>query len=151
MNPEQLLEQLAPLRAPDAIGMLPLAPGWWALIAMFAMFLGATLYVAFRRYQRAAYRRAGIKWLTELEADSADVQTLSRALKATALKAYAPNTVAGLSGDDWPNFLRQTCSKLDNDALAILSQVHRADPESPTTVDWYHARLWMKLHEVASA
>ena len=26
MNPEQLLEQLAPLRAPDAIGFLPLAP-----------------------------------------------------------------------------------------------------------------------------
>jgi hypothetical protein len=76
---------------------------------------------------------------------------LSRALKAIALKAYAPSTVAGLSGDDWPNFLRQTCSKLDNDALTILSQVHRADPESPTTVDWYHARLWMKQHEVARA
>lgn len=151
MNPEQLLEQLAPLRAPDAIGWLPLAPGWWAVIAIFAIAVGTLLYFAFRRYQRAAYRRAGVQWLTELEADSADVQMLSRALKATALKAYSPNTVAGLSGDDWPNFLRQTCSKLDNDALTILSQVHRADPEPPTTVDWYHARVWMKQHEVASA
>ena len=136
MNPEQLLEQLAPLRAPDAIGLLPLAPGWWAVIALLAITVGILLYFAFRRYQRAAYRRAGVQWLTELEADSADVQMLSRALKATALKAYSPNTVAGLSGDDWPNFLRQTCSKLDDDALTILSQVHRADPESPTTVDW---------------
>ena len=71
MNPEQLLEQLAPLRAPDAIGFLPLAPGWWAVIAILAIALGTLLYLAFRRYQRAAYRRAGVQWLTELEADSA--------------------------------------------------------------------------------
>lgn len=151
MNPEQLLEQLAPLRMPEAIGLLPLAPGWWAVIALLSIVLGTLLYFALRRYQRDAYRRAGVQWLLELEAESADVQMLSRALKATALKAYAPNAVAGLSGDDWPNFLRQTCNKLDADALTILSQVHRADPELPTTVDWYHARLWMKTHEVASA
>ena len=151
MNPEQLLEQLAPLRAPDAIGFLPLAPGWWAVIALLAIVIVTLLYFAIRRYQRAAYRRAGVKWLTELEADAADLQMLSRALKATALKAYSPNTVAGLSGDDWPNFLRQTCRKLDSDALTILSRVHRSDPESPTTIDWYNARLWMKQHEVASA
>ena len=151
MNPEQLLEQLVPLRAPDAIGLLPLAPGWWAVIALLAIAMGTLLYVAFRRYQRAAYRRAGVQWLTELETESADVQMLSRALKATALKAYSPTAVAGLSGDDWPNFLQQTCSKLDDKALMILSQVHRADPETPTTLDWYHARLWMKEHEVDRA
>ena len=151
MNPEQLLEQLAPLRTPEAIGLLPLAAGWWAVIALLAMVLGTLLYFGLRRYQRAAYRRAAVQWLIELEADSADVQMLSRALKTTALKAYAPNTVAGLSGDDWPNFLRQTCSKLDADALTILSQVHRAEPELPKAIDWYHARLWMKHHEVASA
>ena len=66
--------------------------------------MGTLLYFAFRRYQRAAYRRAGVQWLTELEADSADVQMLSRALKATALKAYSPNS-RWIVWDDWPNFL----------------------------------------------
>ena len=34
MNPEQLLEQLEPLRAPSTIGFFPLAPGWWLVVAL---------------------------------------------------------------------------------------------------------------------
>lgn len=151
MNPEQLLEQLAPLRTPDAVGLLPLALGWWFVIAALTIILGTLVFLMIKRFQRAAYRRAGSQWLTELEVDSANVQMLSRALKATALKVYTPSLVAGLSGDDWPNFLRQTCSKLDGDALNILTQVHHVSPATPTTLDWYHARVWMKQHEVTGA
>lgn len=151
MNPEQLLEQLEPLRAPSTIGFFPLAPGWWLVVALVSIAIGLLIFFALRRFKRAAYRRQGLQWLNELETQSADIQMLSRALKATAVKVYDPSGVAGLSGDDWPSFLRRTCTKLDEKALSILSQVHHAEPEHPTSADWHHARLWMKQHEVPRA
>ena len=113
--------------------------------------IGLRILFGLSRFKRAAYRRQGLQWLNELETQSADIQMLSRALKATAVKVYEPSGVAGLSGDDWPSFLRRTCTKLDEKALRILSQVHHAEPDHPTSADWHHARLWMKQHEVPRA
>ena len=91
MNPEQLLEQLEPLRAPSTIGFFPLAPGWWLVVALVSIAIGLLIFFALRRFKRAAYRRQGLQWLNELETQSADIQMLSRALKATAVKVYEPS------------------------------------------------------------
>ena len=37
MNPEQLLSQLQPLRAPDPVGFWPMAPVWWLLLIAAAL------------------------------------------------------------------------------------------------------------------
>jgi hypothetical protein len=151
MNPEQLLSQLQPLRAPDPVGFWPMAPVWWLLL--IAAVLATTVAVVWliRRYKRSAYRREGLAWLRELEARNADVYALSTALKTTALKVYPPETVAGLSGTDWPQFLRRSCPKFSGTALSILTQTHAPKPSTPDSTDWQNAQLWMQHHEVPRA
>ena len=151
MNPEELIQQLAPLRSPDPIGFWPLAPVWWVIIGLLVIALGFLSFQWLKRYQRNTYRREAIKWLSELQEANSDVQALSRALKATALNAYEATSVANLSDESWPNFLRDSCSKLSSDALAILSRAHAPDPGSLSTLDWRDAMLWVKYHEVPRA
>jgi hypothetical protein len=151
MNPEELIQQLAPLRSPDPIGFWPLAPVWWVIIGLLVIALGFLSFQWLKRYQRNTYRREAIKWLSELQEANSDVQALSRALKATALNAYEATSVANLSDELWPNFLRDSCSKLSSDALAILSRAHAPDPGSLSTLDWRDAMLWVKYHEVPRA
>ena len=151
MNPEDLIQQLAPLRTPDPIGFWPLAPVWWLLIGLLVIALGLLCFQLLKRYKQNTYRREAIKWLSELQEANSDVQALSRALKATALNAYEATSVANLSDELWPNFLRDSCSKLSSDALAILSRAHAPDPGSLSTLDWRDAMLWVKYHEVPRA
>ena len=151
MNPEDLIQQLAPLRTPDPIGFWPLAPVWWVVIGLLVIALSFLCFQLLKRYQRNSYRREALKWLSELQEANSDVQALSGALKATALNAYDATSVASLSDESWPNFLRESCSKLSGDALDVLSRVHAPNPGVVSALDWRDAALWVKYHEVPRA
>lgn len=151
MNPEDLIQQLAPLRTPDPIGFWPLAPVWWVVIGLLVIALSFLCFQLLKRYQRNSYRREAVKWLSELQEANSDVQALSGALKATALNAYEATSVASLSDESWPNFLRESCSKLSGDALDVLSRVHAPNPGVVSALDWRDAALWVKYHEVPRA
>ena len=151
MNPEDLMQQLAPLRTPDPVGLWPLAPVWWVIISLLIIALGFLSFQWLKRYQRNTYRREALKWLSELRDANSDVQALSGALKATALNAYEATSVASLSDESWPDFLRSSCSKLSSDALDVLSRAHAPKPGSPSALDWRDAILWVKYHEVPRA
>ena len=151
MNPEDLIQQLAPLRTPDPIGFWPPAPVWWVVIGLLVIALSFLCFQLLKRYQRNSYRREALKWLSELQEANSDVQALSGALKATALNAYEATSVASLSDESWPNFLRESCSKLSGDALDVLSRVHEPNPGVVSALDWRDAALWVKYHEVPRA
>lgn len=151
MNPEDLIQQLAPLRTPDPIGFWPLAPVWWVVIGLLVIALSFLCFQLLKRYQRNSYRREALKWLSELQEANSDVQALSGALKATALNVYEATSVASLSDESWPNFLRESCSKLSGDALDVLSRVHAPNPGVVSALDWRDAALWVKYHEVPRA
>ncbi|NCG06900.1 MAG: DUF4381 family protein [Gammaproteobacteria bacterium] len=151
MNPEDLIQQLAPLRTPDPIGFWPLAPVWWVVIGLLVIALSFLCFQLLKRYERNSYRREALKWLSELQEANSDVQALSGALKATALNAYEATSVASLSDESWPNFLRESCSKLSGDALDVLSRVHEPNPGVVSALDWRDAALWVKYHEVPRA
>ena len=151
MNPEDLIQQLAPLRTPDPIGFWPLAPVWWVVIGLLVIALSFLCFQLLKRYQRNSYRREALKWLSELQEANSDVQALSGALKATALNAYEATSVASLSDESWPNFLRESCSKLSGDALDVLSRVHAPNPGVVSALDLRDAALWVKYHEVPRA
>ncbi len=151
MNPEDLIQQLAPLRTPDPIGFWPLAPVWWVVIGLLVIALSFLCFQLLKRYQRNSYRREALKWLSELQEANSDVQALSGALKATALNAYEATSVASLSDESWPNFLRESCSKLSGDALDVLSRVPEPNPGVVSALDWRDAALWVKYHEVPRA
>jgi hypothetical protein len=110
MDPEQI--PLRDLHLPDAIGLWPLAPGWWVLIALALIALGFLLRHYLRIRRRGAARRHALKQLDALTAEydeHRDAVTfsarLSELLRRTML-AYAPrHDVAGLTGDQWLDWL----------------------------------------------
>lgn len=106
MDPEQI--PLRDLHLPDAVGWWPLAPGWYAVIAVLLVAALYLLRLYLRRRARGAARRHALKELARLTAEFeqhgnavAFSSDMSELLRRTML-AYAPRSeVAGLTGDAW--------------------------------------------------
>ncbi|MDJ0814399.1 MAG: DUF4381 domain-containing protein [Woeseiaceae bacterium] len=110
MDPKQI--PLRDLHLPEAIGWWPLAPGWWFVIALTLIALGYLLHLYVQHRARGAARRHALRQLDALTAEFeqhgnavAFSSSLSELLRRTML-AYAPrNDVAGLTGEDWLQWL----------------------------------------------
>lgn len=105
---EETALPLRDLHLPDAIGWWPLAPGWWAVLAVLGALLSYSLLRAYRRWRFNAPRRYAMRELARYEADYLEHHNpvvlgkqLSELLRRGML-AYAPREeVAGLTGDSW--------------------------------------------------
>lgn len=151
MNPEAILEQLAPLREPPEIGWWPLAPGWWALLVTAVI---ATAFVSrwlWRRRSSRHYRRLALTELQVLRANQGAVDALNRLLKAAALRAYPNQAIAALHGQSWLAFLCSTCPKLSIEALRDLELPYQAHPPPISERLFDAAECWLKRHEVTRA
>ncbi len=112
MNPEDL--PIRDLHLPDMTGWWPLAPGWWFLIALAVFGLVVLVRRSYQRWQHNAPRRLALKRLAaisdEFEQGISAVllgKELSE-LTRRAMLAYAPrDEVAGLTGDEWLQWLDQ--------------------------------------------
>lgn len=105
---------LRDLHLPEQIGWWPLAPGWWALVALVAAVGAYFAWRAIRRWQRNAPRRFAMRELARCEAayrQHRDPVKLSKQLSSLlrrGMLAYAPrDTVAGLTGEAWLAWLDQ--------------------------------------------
>lgn len=110
MDPEQL--PLRDLHLPEAIGLWPLAPGWWVLIILAIAGLVYLLYKRILRWRWNAARRLALRELARVRSDyeqGADPIALGKELSELvrrSMLAYAPRgEVAGLTGDSWLRWL----------------------------------------------
>jgi hypothetical protein len=107
---EALLNQLAPDRAPPPLGWWPLAPGWWALVALLLLALALAAWLRKRRQQPSVKRwqRAALRELEQLRSTDNDA-TLARGLQLLlrryAIARYGRDAVAALSGEAWIAFV----------------------------------------------
>jgi len=106
MDPEQI--PLRDLHLPDAIGLWPLAAGWWVLIALVVAGVGYLLYKQYLKWRWNAARRLALSELGRVRTafeSGADALTLGKELSELvrrSMLAYAPRgEVAGLTGDNW--------------------------------------------------
>ncbi len=106
MDPEQI--PLRDLHLPEAIGLWPLAPGWWFLIALAVAGLGYLLYKQFLKWRWNAARRLALRELSRVRSEfeaGADALALGKQLSELvrrSMLAYAPRgEVAGLTSDNW--------------------------------------------------
>ena len=110
MDPTQI--PLRDLHLPEPISWWPLAPGWWVVIALVLIGLGYLLRQWLRARARGAARRYALRRLADIEQAYAEHNnpvtfgaSLSELLRRTML-AYAPRSnVAGLTGDEWLQWL----------------------------------------------
>lgn len=112
MDPEQI--PLRDLHLPEAISWWPLAPGWWLVMGLVLIALGYLLRIWLRSRSRGAARRYALRHLDALVHEYEQHKDfvsfgakVSELLRRTML-AYAPREdVAGLTGDEWLEWLDQ--------------------------------------------
>ncbi len=101
------LNQLAPAHAPPPPGLWPLAPGWWALLFLLIVIIGAVTY----RYTRPLMRlrRVAFRELKQLESAQLNDNELAKKLESLmrryAVSRFGRAQVAHLVGADWIAFV----------------------------------------------
>ncbi len=150
MNPDQLLDKLAPLREPSPINEWAIASGWWVLLVLTMVLI----FLIFRRLiakQKASrYRKIAFREIEALRASENSLPALNRILKATALKVFPNETVAALTQDQWLDFLESTCPDLDRAGLAPITMIYGAQTEKTSEQTLAAARHWILHHQVKS-
>lgn len=122
------LADLRDIHLPDAISWWPLAPGWWILLALLLIVIGALFYyLRWRNIQKnrpltfssQQVMQAALLEFSTIEKTYAEtgpddqsrqiVADLSQLLRRCAVELSRlenePNAVAGLSGDAWLSWL----------------------------------------------
>jgi hypothetical protein len=103
--PSDLLAQLDDIRGLGRIGWWPLAPGWWALLALMSL-AAAVMYWRRRAYWRSwkgDARRALDLLDAKLNGENQQeiAASLSTLLRRIALQRHPRAECAGLWGHDW--------------------------------------------------
>jgi hypothetical protein len=109
------LQNLYDIITPLPIPWWPPAPGWYVVGGVALALAVWAGWCRWRRWQAAAYRRAALTELRQLQARTADnaqrvsaLQELPALVKRTALAAFPRQAVASLSSTAWLEFLDHT-------------------------------------------
>ena len=107
-----LLAQLDDIKGLDPISWWPLAPGWWALLALavLALLVAAAMYWRRRAYWRSwrgdAAKALGALYTRLTDANSGEIAgALSILLRRVAMRRFSRPECAGLQGVRWLRWL----------------------------------------------
>jgi len=145
LNLVELYDLLVLPDAPAPVSMWPQTAGWfWLAFAVVLLAgLGGWRLWAWRRATK--YRRLA---LAELRAAGDDPVAISGILRRTALAAFSRDSVAGLQGSEWLEFLDRTA----NSVTLTRSDAGRVLAKAPFTPQPPHkdlpviAEAWIRTH-----
>lgn len=156
---ENPLDQLRDIHLPEAIGVWPLAPGWWLLLALCLLAGGLLFWHIDRRRRARRYRKLAV---AELEARYRDFQhsedtgayvSASQAiLRRAALHRYADQraVIAPLCGNAWISFLDSCVDKpLFNSKFgAPINEAHYQHATTIQAAELHQVALvWLRQHK----
>jgi membrane protein implicated in regulation of membrane protease activity len=146
------MAQLAPAHAPPPVSWWPLAPGWWALLAL--LIAAAVGICMWHRSQPRRLRRSGLRELAKLEATTVGDAALARALenlvRRYAVVRYGRETVARLSGSRWLAFaVAHGATQWEGDTgAALLQAAYGGTPLKTERARWVAgARAFLKARK----
>ena len=149
MNPQDLQQQLAPLRLPEAVSWWPLAVGWWVLLVLLCGLILFAMRLWLRNRRRKQHRRLALKRLDQLiQSEENTSAALNRLLKTLVMCEFPAEQVAALNGTAWLEFLAQHCPKVSAEELAPLAECYRPSAESLDLKLPEVTKQWIKHHEV---
>ncbi|MCG2633653.1 MAG: DUF4381 domain-containing protein [Gammaproteobacteria bacterium] len=113
------LGQLRDIRGLDAIGIWPLAPGWWVLLVAGPVLVGVLIWVLhrlWRRYRPSPWARAARRNLAELQqrleqAEVVQNREILELVRRIALARFPRSEVANLHGEAWLLWLQRNDPK----------------------------------------
>ena len=136
------LNNLRDISIPDPPLFWPPAPGVWVA---FGMVLATLLFIAWRLHavrKRNAYRKAGLLLLRSAET-ARDVAVV---LKRVAFAVFPREKVAPLYGQDWVEFLHESCPQ-NNFSMMLASGAGDAPNKELVKL----ASIWIRHHHVPAA
>ena len=144
---------------PQALSGWPPGPLVWWVLAMLILYLGNKLWQKYQHWNKNAYRRAAIQQLQRLQHNINEKnlhawRQLPSLIRQVALVTWPRSKIVPLIGDDWLQFLSQTCAMptpamftqlayLSDSALQKLSQ-----PQQQQIITW--CQHWITKHEAPS-
>lgn len=142
---QQTALPLRDLHLPEPVGWWPLAPGWWALMAVAVVGLVWLLLKYRQRWRRSAARRYALRQLRRYvdayvnHRDAVMLGSQLSALLRRTMLAYAPREkVAGLTGEDWLAFLDRGLERpqfRDGDGRPLVEWPYRGPGFQPDESD----------------
>lgn len=109
------LDQLADIHLPDTVSWWPLAPGWWALLALLVIAVIA-FFVWRHKTRQNSYRLHAQQQLDKIYASyqhdenaATLLHEVSVLLRRTALTAYPNSFSASIKGQAWLDWLDSVC------------------------------------------
>ena len=154
----QIKAQMVDIIEPSAIGIWPLAWGWWALIALAITGISVITVLIIQHQKRNRYRRQALKTLLDQRFDNAlsQSQFLMHLSKQVALAAYPQERqhIASLSGERWLQWLNgKTAAPLFNTPGAKQWQASLYAPntqQAPDNALTIAFKSWIKDHRAPS-
>jgi len=156
---EALKQSLKDIHLPAEVGMWPLAPAWWLLIA--ALVVGLILTIVFIRRHRIAnkYRKiallalhqAYVQWQQD-DDTSHYLQTVNTLLRRCTLHAQGDQSLAITSGKAWANALNGLAKQALTTATenALGTQCYQAAPDVDVELVNRDIVYWVKTHKAAN-
>lgn len=152
---EASLDNLHDIIVPDAVGLFPLAQGWY-MVALLGLAL--LFHVAVRRYaqyKKRLYKREALREISTYSSKNKEtVLALLALAKRVGIAAYGREKIAPLSGESWWDFMenhsRVKIRRELRDTIATLLY----DDSAKSSVSDFNAiksltTLWIKTHRVS--
>ena len=119
------LDGLHDIIAPSQVSWWPLAPAWWAIIALLLLALCAAIYIFYKKHQFNKVKRYAIELSLKLN----DAQQLHIILKRLVIEYY-DKRLAAQSTAQWCNTLT-TLTSLTFSEQEILSLYNVQQKDAP--------------------
>lgn len=162
MQPTQSpLDQLADIHLPNAVSWWPLAPGWWALLALVVIAV-ITFFVWRHKAKQNNYRTQAQQQLDSIYANyqqtenaAAFLHDVSVLLRRTALTAYPNSFNASIKGQAWLAWLDRVCpiDKKNPQPLfrspcgeQLLTASYQKNPSVDAAALYSLCRYWLAQH-----
>jgi hypothetical protein len=156
-SPIDPLAHLHDIHLPTAIGLWPLAWGWWALCIFILVALFSSIFFVRRFKTRNGYRAFALTELKKISQQySSDqnaeyLQALALLLRRTAISAFGQKFNASMTGEEWLLWLDAQYTKNSTDFSAGVGRVlrlgqYQKNPEFNRAALHALAYLWVKQH-----
>ena len=151
------LKELVETQAPEVISWWPQTLAWKLILVLVIMFTLSKIYKLYVNYQRNAYRRDAIAWITKLPSYSANspeaaFRQLPALLRHTAIMGYGREKVSLLSNEAWESWLDEQCSRSEFSSKysKLLHQLAYAPTIDIPPLEMQNLvkqiTLWVKFH-----
>ncbi|MFJ1269639.1 DUF4381 domain-containing protein [Legionella lytica] len=157
-NQSDPLAQLKDIHLPDAISWWPLAPGWYGLITLVVLLIAVLAAYLYRHHSYALAKKQALLLLANYHEDyekehntSSSSAQISELLRRVALVYYPRTEVASLHGEAWLQFLNQTSTGIDFNAVRTLlldAPFKAVDTGMDLNPLFSHAQRWIKQRGV---